>query len=650
MHVGHRAAVETAVDFELGQELAGRLVEGNDVAAVGRAVAELVDDRFDRDDQRLRHQDAALGDDAVLGRRAEPAEIQVPDRRVIARPLPQRHLPQHLAAVHVERGDPPVGRLEQGQALDLRHGPAIDRVPPVGTRRVGGRQRDRARPRQRRHVEDVGLRVEGGAGPVCAAARTRVLEVGALAVLAMDDRRREDRADHVVPDHLERFGPKLRREVDQVVVVDAEGLERRRPGGERLGARQLLTRNPRVVVDRRLDDRPDGFSGGPVEHVGHRDLRDDRHRLDLPAVDRDVDEVRGRGQVVVPDAVMDRLEVPDDLARAGVEADDRLGVDVVAVPVAAVVVVRRRAEGQVDVAELLVGAHHGPDVRVAHLPPGLVLPGLDVGLALARHGVERPLQPAAADVETAHVPGRVVVAVREIEDRAADHDRVGHDGHRRRPVHVSVRPPRQETLHQVDDAFLAELGIRLAGLRVDGHQTSAAGGDQDPLRLAVAPELDAADLDQRTSLLDLPVPRVVPPELLAGRRMERRDLAQVGRDVDDAVDHQRHAPVRPGRLVGHVLQQDIGRLPAPGDLQLLEVVPVDLFEGRVPGGAAVAAEVPPLAALRAVLRRGRRGGTDSGQKDAETSGDPRIETRHSQSPQVGPAHLTAASTAYVAVS
>ena len=368
----------------------------------------------------------------------------------------------------------------------------------------------------------------------------------------------------------------------------------------------------------------------PVEHVGHRDLRDHRNRLDLLAVDRDVDQVRRRGQIVVPDAVVDRLEVPDDLAVAGIEADDRLRVDVVTVPVAAVVIVGRRAERQVDVAELLVGAHHRPDVRVAHLPPGLVLPGLDVGLALTRHGVERPLQLSRADVEASHVTGRVVVAQREVEDRPADHDRVRHDGHGRRPVHVPVRTPRQEALHQVDDALLAELGVRPAGLRVDGHQPPAAGRDQDALRLAVGPGLDAADLDQRTALIDLPVPGIVPPKLFPCCRIERRDLAQVGRDVDDAVDHQRHAPVRPGRLVGHVLQQDIGRLPPPGNLQLVEVVPVDLVQGRVPCRAAVGAEVPPLTAFRAMLRYNRRGHGHQ-QQNRKTCQRP----RHPQSPLVG---------------
>ena len=98
--------------------------------------------------------------------------------------------------------------------------------------------------------------------------------------------------------------------------------------------------------DRALLDRPYRLAGDAVEDVGERLLAGLRQGLDLASVDGDVEQV-GRGrEVVVPQPVVHRLEVPDALARLAVDADDALGEQVVARPHPAVPVVRRRARGQ----------------------------------------------------------------------------------------------------------------------------------------------------------------------------------------------------------------------------------------------------------------------------------------------------------------
>ncbi len=58
--------------------------------------------------------------------------------------------------------------------------------------------------------------------------------------------------------------------------------------------------------------------------------------------DGDVEQHRRRGQVVIPDVVMKRLEVPDALAGLGVEADERIGEQIVAVTMPAVEIAGRR--------------------------------------------------------------------------------------------------------------------------------------------------------------------------------------------------------------------------------------------------------------------------------------------------------------------
>ena len=72
---------------------------------------------------------------------------------------------------------------------------------------------------------------------------------------------------------------------------------------------------------------------------------------------------------------------------------------------AAVEVVGRRADRQVDVAELLVGAHRRPDVGVAGFLPGILLPGLVAELARLRDGVEGPEQAAGATSKPRTSPG-----------------------------------------------------------------------------------------------------------------------------------------------------------------------------------------------------------------------------------------------------
>ena len=284
-----------------------------------------------------------------------------------------------------------------------------------------------------------------------------------------------------------------------------------------------------------------GSPRGAVEDVGERGLRHLRQRLDGLAVHHDVHDVRGGADVVVPDAVVDGLEVPDTLAGLDVEADDALGVDVVAEALAAVVVVRRRRQRDVDVAEFLVGGEHGPGVGVALHAPGFVLPGLGERLALLRDGVEAPLELAGADVVRPDVARRVFVLRDEVEDLRPHDDRVA-DHDRRRAVGDVVPVPvvDAEVAGEVDHAVVAEGRIRLAGGRVDGHELLAGGGDENALGLAVGPVLDAAGAARQHGRQSArPATRVVEPELLAGGRVQGGHLTVRCDGVHLAADHQR---------------------------------------------------------------------------------------------------------------
>ena len=222
--------------------------------------------------------------------------------------------------------------------------------------------------------------------------------------------------------------------------------------------------------DRTLLDGPDRLAGRPVEDEREPLLGDLRDRLDRPPVDGDVDQVRRRRQVVVPHRMVHELEVPDALAGLGVEADQRVGEQVVAGAVPAVVVGHRRADRQVDVPELRVVAHVRPDVGPARPLPRLVAPGLVAELARLRDGVEDPLHLAGADVVAADMSRRRFLAAGALRDRRAHDDRVARHERGGADRVLARVDDAAETPCQVDPAVAAERRIGLAGLRVDRDQ------------------------------------------------------------------------------------------------------------------------------------------------------------------------------------
>ena len=314
---------------------------------------------------------------------------------------------------------------------------------------------------------------------------------------------------------------------------------------------------------------------------------------------------------------MDDLVVPDAAAGPRVEADDAVREQVVALAVAAIEVVRRGAHRQVDVAELQVGGHRRPDVGPADPFGCAVFPGRVAELAGARHGMEGPQQPAGAGVVAADVARRPFRPRRPIHDRRADDDHVA-DDRWRRGVAVLVGPAAQgaDAGREVHGAAVAELAPGPAGRRIERDQARVAGGEIHGLGLAVRPPGEPAVEEAVVRRASRVVaPRVVAPELPAGRGVDGGRLAERGAGVEDAVPHQR------GRLEGHVVESGIGvrdrvvgGLPAPADRQIADVAGVDLAERRVLRAAGVAAVLVPFAADGAVLR-GRRRHCRRGEQD-----------------------------------
>ena len=570
----------------------------------------------------------------------------------------ERLHPDVLAGLQIDRGHPRVGRLEQRQALGHLGPPAAAAVgvaERAALERIGRVERDHAERVARWHVEPAGFRVDRGAVPVRAAPGRRPEDRAPLAAGFGQRRRRVERADPVVLDHVEGHLPDLGREVGQVVLGHALVLEGRRLRREGLGGRGGVAGHRRRRR-RPILDRPHGLARDAVEYVEEAllaDLGDD-----LPGIGarrtREVDQRRSGREVVVPEAVADSLEVPELLARFDVDRDEALGVEVVARAVATVEVVRRGADRQVDDAVLVVAGEHGPDVRVAGVAPGLVLPGLDALVTLLGHGAEHPAEFARARVPAAHPARDGFLRDPAVGDRGAGDDHVA--DHDRRRLHgveqgVQVVPlaavGARQALHQVDTAAVAEVLVRAAGTGVDREQVAVAGAPVDAAVgfvavLAVRPVGDAAlvpDHGHRRRAL-LVALRVVGPDRPAAAGVDRGPDRDRRVQEEQALLHQRRRlqvadeggaagapeqgivvlqPVEDDVPAGvplaaglRLAQEAVHRPPAPGDLEVAEVIGVDLVQRRVLGRTDVPAVARPFAGRRAALGGCRRGQKNEG--------------------------------------
>src|SRR5207302_10555454 len=114
----------------------------------------------------------------------------------------------------------------------------------------------------------------------------------------------------------------------------------------------------------------------------------------------DVEEHDGARRVVVPDVVVDLLEVPAVLPCRGVDGDDRGCEEIVAGPDVAVVVGRGVAGREIQQAELRIDRRCLPDRRAAVLPGAAGLrPGVVTDLAGAGDRVAAPQLLASLRVE-----------------------------------------------------------------------------------------------------------------------------------------------------------------------------------------------------------------------------------------------------------
>ncbi len=208
----------------------------------------------------------------------------------------------------------------------------------------------------------------------------------------------------------------------------------------------------------------------------------------------------------------------------------------------------------------------------------------------------------------------------------ADHDDVvDHDG--RRPPAVAVDRAVVVALPEIDRSPVAEVRPALPRPRVERHQMRADDGNDALVRTGLRPGAGLVPPVRHAPHRAAGRPaaralrRVVEPDHLARRRIERRDRSEAGADVQPAANHERRV-LRPRRRPhGIPLPHGIGngRLP-PRDAQVGRVAAVDLVQRRILAGGLVGRVGGPLPGRRAGL------GMGAGQRPPptrEASGDDR---------------------------
>ncbi len=229
--------------------------------------------------------------------------------------------------------------------------------------------------------------------------------------------------------------------------------------------------------------------------------------------------------------MMNELIVPDALSRLDVEAEEALGEEIVPGAVAAVVVRRGSVEGNVEVAELLVGAHERPDADLSRERPGVFRPGFVSELSRLRYGVELPLQLSGARIEAPQESGNLLLLDVVGGDRRGNDHRVANDERRRldrvgeRVQPVALAPHRaRKPSHQVDAALLAEVERESARLGIDADQIPVSRSPEDPSFIPLRPISHSALVPpcghcRRARLVTL---GVVDPESFTGACVDRR--------------------------------------------------------------------------------------------------------------------------------
>ena len=110
-----------------------------------------------------------------------------------------------------------------------------------------------------------------------------------------------------------------------------------------------------------------------------------RHRVHYLAIMAHCYELRGGGGIVIPQVVMDHLEMPEAFSRACIESQQRITEQVRTGAIRAVKVIFRAGGRYIDNAALLIDRHIAPDIDSRTLLPAVATPGVVACLSWTGH-------------------------------------------------------------------------------------------------------------------------------------------------------------------------------------------------------------------------------------------------------------------------
>src|SRR5262249_43382026 len=132
-----------------------------------------------------------------------------------------------------------------------------------------------------------------------------------------------------------------------------------------------------ALRDRAFLDAEDRHAGCAIEDVHEPRFRRQRKRRNRAAVPREVEESGRRRWIMIPEIVMNRLEVPAVPAGQRVDGEDGVAVQVRAFAIAAVKVVDRRREWHVEqTCPFIEREKERPRIDTKSILPAITLPGL----------------------------------------------------------------------------------------------------------------------------------------------------------------------------------------------------------------------------------------------------------------------------------
>src|SRR5215472_2038470 len=171
----------------------------------------------------------------------------------------------------------------------------------------------------------------------------------------------------------------------------------------------MLTGNV-ALRNRLLDDRPNGLAGRAVEHIEKAVFAGLGHDIYVLPVLLDGGELRRSSLIVVPEIMVNHLEMPNALAGARVEREDTIAEQVVTLAIGAIEIVCGRAGGEIDEAALFVHRHISPGIVAAYVFPSVLWIRFVAEFAGVRHGVKLPYEFAGNDIVSANIARRGYVA------------------------------------------------------------------------------------------------------------------------------------------------------------------------------------------------------------------------------------------------